>query len=121
MPAHPSFSSVPVLIHPPLSSLSSTRNTQLGGTVDGDAADDATDGADPALLMEIMEAREAVEAAAPGSPELEALAAEYGARAAALVDDLSAAFKAGDTAAAHEAAVRLRYATRIQQAIADKQ
>lgn len=89
--------------------------------MDGEADQDATDATDPALLMEVMEVREAVDAAAPGSPELDALAAEYGAKAAALVDALSAAFKAGDASAAHEAAARLRYATRIQQAIADKQ
>jgi hypothetical protein len=94
---------------------------QLGGTVHGEAEDDGTDAADPAMLLEVMEAREAVDDAAPGSPELAALAAEYKARAAALVGDLSAAFAAGDTEAAHAAAVRLRYATRIQQAVADKE
>lgn len=71
--------------------------------------------------MEVMEAREAVEEAAPGSPELADLKAEYARRAADLVSALSAAFRAGDTAAAAEAVVRLRYVTRIQQAITDKE
>jgi len=95
--------------------------TQLGGTVDGEAEDDAADATDPALLLEVMEAREAVEEAPPGSPALAALDGEYKARAAALVAELSGAFAAGDTAAAADAVMRLRYVTRIQQAIADKE
>jgi hypothetical protein len=71
--------------------------------------------------MEVMEAREAVESAPPGSPELADLRADFAERGARLVSELSAAFKAGDTAAASDAVVRLRYVTRIQQAIADKE
>jgi hypothetical protein len=96
------------------------RNHQLGGTVDGDDQDDGT-ATDPALLMEVMEAREAVEAAPPGSPELADLRADYAGRGTALVAELSDAFKKGDVAAAADAAVRLRYVTRIQQAIVDKE
>jgi len=89
--------------------------------VDGEAEDGGTDATDPALLLEVMEAREAVDEAEAGSPELAALASDYKARAAALVAELSSAFKAGDTTAASDAVVRLRYVTRIQQAIADKE
>lgn len=89
--------------------------------MDGEAEDDGTDATDPKLLLEVMEAREAVDEAKAGSEELAALAAEYKSRAASLVDELSAAFKAGDTAAARDAVVRLRYVTRIQQAISDKE
>lgn len=92
----------------------------LGGTVDGDDLDDTTH-TDPALLMEVMEAREAVDAAPAGSPELGDLKAEWADKGKKLVAELSAAFRAGDTAAAADAVVRLRYVTRIQQAIADKE
>ena len=105
------------ILSPPKKTLSFS---QLGGTVDGEAEDESTSAANPALLMEVMEAREVIAEADPGSPELAALKEKYARRVAALVEELSAAFKAGDTEAAHEASVRLRYATRIQQAITDK-
>lgn len=75
---------------------------------------------DTALLMEVMEAREEVDAAARGSPELERLRAAAAARADAVAADVAAAFAAGDEAAAREATVRLRYATRLLQAVVDK-
>ena len=94
--------------------------SQLHGTADPpDAADGATI-ADPDLLADVMEAREAVDAAAAGSPEVAALRSEFRARADALAATLSAAFAAGDDAAARDAMTRLRYVTRILQVATDK-
>ena len=73
---------------------------------------------DPELLEAIMEAREAVEAA--DGAALTALRARHASAADAVARDLSAAFAAGDEAAARVAVVRLRYATRVLQAATDR-
>ena len=66
-----------------------------------------------------MAAREAVEDA--DAAGLVALAADHRAREAALVAQLSAAFAAGDADAAADLTTRLRYVTRVLQAITDRQ
>lgn len=97
---------------------------------------------DPELLMEVMEAREEVEEAAataaaaaarkgrtssdsggqePSFPcPLALLRAKHERAASALSSDLSRAFATGDLDEARRLAVRLRYATRILQAVDEK-
>lgn len=94
---------------------------------------------DPGLLMEVMEAREEVEEAAaeaskrgrksthddsassstPSCP-LALLRARHERAADALSQELSRAFATGDLGEARRLAVRLRYATRILQAVDEK-
>jgi hypothetical protein len=92
---------------------------QLHGTADPPDAESHTL-TDPDLLADVMEAREAVADAEPGGAALAALRADYARRADALAATLSAAFGAGDEAAARDAVTRLRYVTRIMQAATDK-
>lgn len=94
-------------------------HTQLHGTADPPDAESHTL-TDPDLLADVMEAREAVAAAEPGGEAVAALRRNYQRRADALAATLSAAFGAGDDAAARDAVTRLRYVTKIMQAATDK-
>ena len=92
---------------------------QLDGLTDPSEAE-ADTLTDVALLAEVMEAREEVDAAERGAPELEGLRATAAARADAVATQVGAALAAGDEAAARAAVTRLRYATRLLQAVVDK-
>ena len=92
---------------------------QLDGLTDPAEAE-ADTLTDVALLDEVMEAREEVDAAERGAPELEGLRETAAARADAVATEVGAALAAGDEAAARAAVTRLRYATRLLQAVVDK-
>jgi molecular chaperone HscB len=74
---------------------------------------------DPELLASVMEAREAVEEAA-GPQELRRLLAAARADQAEVERELSAAFKAGDLAAAARLVARLTYHVRLEESIIER-
>ena len=104
---------------PPAPTHHPTRPAHPFSQLHGDAEEGEHTLADPGLLAEVMAAREAVEDA--DAAGLVALAADHRAREAALVAQLSAAFAAGDADAAADLTTRLRYVTRVLQAITDRQ
>lgn len=74
---------------------------------------------DPELLMYVMEAREDVEGAGDAA-QLQGLLEQNTAVKDRCIEELAAAFRAGDLQLAAELTTQLRYICRIREAIVDK-